>query len=277
MALIAFAIAKSVIVVGDHEQVSPSAVGQKLDVVGNLINVHLQGIPNCQLYDGRMSVYDLARQSFGGTICLLEHFRCVPDIIQFSNYLSYDGNIRPLRDQSSVSLGRHVVPYQVEAVFREGKVNREEALAVASLVVAAVEHEAYAGQSMGIVSLLGDEQAYEIEKLLLRHLTPEQFVKRRIICGNSAQFQGDERDVMFLSLVDTPRDGSPLPMRQQQQFKQRFNVAASRARNQMWVVYSLTPQSDLRPGDLRRRLIEHARDPGAMSRAIEQGAGASGV
>ena len=29
----------------------------------------------------------------------------------------------------------------------------------------------------------------------------------------------------------------------------------------MWVVHSLDPQSDLQPGDLRRRLIEHAQAP----------------
>ena len=69
MALLALAIAKQVVVVGDHEQVSPSAVGQDVNTVQNLIRLHLQGIPNSDLYDGKMSVYDLARQSFGGTIC----------------------------------------------------------------------------------------------------------------------------------------------------------------------------------------------------------------
>jgi very-short-patch-repair endonuclease len=52
-------------------------------------------------------------------------------------------------------------------------------------------------------------------------------------------------------------------------FKQRFNVAASRARDQMWVVHSLDPQSDLQPGDLRRRLIEHAQAPELLSRIPE--------
>jgi very-short-patch-repair endonuclease len=60
--------------------------------------------------------------------------------------------------------------------------------------------------------------------------------------------------------VDTPASGA-LHLRDQQMFKQRFNVAASRARDQMWVVHSLDPQTDLQPGDLRRRLIEHAQAP----------------
>jgi hypothetical protein len=95
MGLLAFYLGRQVIVVGDHEPVSPDAVGERLDETQHLIDEHLQGIPNADLYDGKQSVYDLAMQSFGGTICLREHFRCVPDIIQFSNHLSYDGKIKP--------------------------------------------------------------------------------------------------------------------------------------------------------------------------------------
>src|SRR5438046_9916978 len=80
MALAAPQPGKTVLVVGDHEQVSPSAVGQGLGIIQNLIFQYLPGIPNCDLYDGQISIYDLARQSFGGTTCLVEHFRCVPEI-----------------------------------------------------------------------------------------------------------------------------------------------------------------------------------------------------
>src|SRR5882757_1802089 len=89
LALVALYLGKAVLVVGDHEQVSPSAVGQDLGVIQNLIFQYLRGIPNSDLYDGQISIYDLARQSFGGTTCLVEHFRCVPEIIQFSNMVSY--------------------------------------------------------------------------------------------------------------------------------------------------------------------------------------------
>jgi hypothetical protein len=37
------------------------------------------------------------------------------------------------------------------------------------------------------------------------------------------------------------------------------------------VVYSIDPNAHLKSGDLRRRLIEHACDPQALLRAIEQG------
>src|SRR5205823_3644680 len=114
----------------------------------------------------------------------------------------------------------------------------------------------------GVISLVGEEQAYEVEGLLRRCLSPREFERRRIVCGNAAHFQGDERDVMLLTLVDVAKEGM-LPLRDQQTFKQRFNVAASRAKNQMWVVHSLDPNTDLKPEDLRRRLILHAQNSDA--------------
>jgi very-short-patch-repair endonuclease len=275
MALVALYLGKTVLVVGDHEQVSPSAVGQDLGIIQNLIFQYLQGIPNSDLYDGQISIYDLARQSFGGATCLVEHFRCVPEIVQFSNMISYDGRIKPLRDPSRVELRPHTIVHQVDGSSRDGKVNRREALEVASLIAAAIEQPEYqtnaagAPVSFGAVSLVGDEQAIEIESLLRTHLLPEQYERHHLLCGNAAQFQGDERDVVFVSLVDTAGRG-PLPLRDQQMFKQRFNVAASRARDQMWIVHSLDPGRDLKAGDLRRQLIEHAQDPIRLMLALEE-------
>src|SRR6266404_3746061 len=275
MALVALYLGKTVLVVGDHEQVSPSAVGQDLSVIQNLIFQYLRGIPNSDLYDGQISIYDLARQSFGGTTCLVEHFRCVPEIIQFSNMISYDYRIKPLRDASRVHLRPHTVAHRVTGSSRDGKINRQEALTVASLLAAAMEQPEYkkndTGQalSIGVVSLVGDEQAIEIDNLVRAHVSPDRYELHRVLCGNASQFQGDERDVVFISLVDTAERGS-LSLRDQELFKQRFNVAASRARDQMWIVHSLTPHNDLKADDLRRQLIEHAEDPARLMRALEE-------
>jgi very-short-patch-repair endonuclease len=268
MALIPFYMARRVVVVGDHEQVSPSAVGQDVAVVQQLIDEHLEDIPNSVLYDGQISVYDLARQSFGGAICLTEHFRCVPEIIEFSNHLSYGGRIRPLRDPSKATLKPHVIAHRVENGRAVNETNKGEALAIASLIRAAIDQPEYKNKSFGVVSLVGDDQALEIERLLLHHLPPSEYESRRVLCGNAAQFQGDERDVMFLSVVDSA-EASQLRLRSEQMFKQRFNVAASRARDQMWVVHSLDA-ADLKPKDLRRRLIQHAEDPAAVRLLMKQ-------
>jgi very-short-patch-repair endonuclease len=136
-------------------------------------------------------------------------------------------------------------------------------------VIAAAEQPEYADRTFGVISLVGDEQACLIDSLLRKNLSEKEFkLKHNILCGNPAQFQGDERDVIFLSLVDSS-DGGFLRVREESMFKQRFNVAASRARDQMWVVHSLDPRRHLKPEDLRRRLIEYAEDPYRALTALE--------
>ncbi len=267
------------IVVGDEEQVTPDAVGQRLDHVQRLIDTNLQGIPNSHLYDGQTSIYDLAKTAFGSVVALREHFRCVPEIIQFCNDLSYNLTIRPLREPKSAAVRPALIAHRVHG-FREGnrQTNQVEAEEIASLVVACLSDADYAlnefqqPTTFGVISLVGIEQALLIEEMLRRKLSPSTFAKHRLLCGNAAQFQGDERDVVFLSMVNGPPDDGQLPTLEagpRDLYKKRYNVAVSRARNELWVVHSLDPSTHLRPRDLRRRLIEHARDPQALLRAME--------
>ncbi len=266
-ALAAFTIAKQVLVVGDDKQVTPLGSFTKIDPVLALIQQMLQGIPNRLLYDGSTSVYDLAAQSFGETIRLVEHFRCVPDIIEFSNQLSYNGEIKPLREATSSPFSRHVVAHRITSTNSDKKRNFEEANEVAAMVAAMTQMPEYSNSSIGVIGLLGTEQPLLIDSILQRRIPMSAYSKHSILCGIPPQFQGDERDVILLSMVDTCQ-APPLSMRQDDKFKKRFNVAASRARNQLWVVHSLNPTTDLKPGDLRLRLIHHAENPGALKAAI---------
>jgi very-short-patch-repair endonuclease len=261
-ALVAFSMAKRVVVVGDDEQVSPLDIGTKVEDVMALQEEWLGDLPDKNLFDGRASAYEIARRSFpGGLIRLTEHFRCVPDIIAFSNSLSYKDEICPLRESSDAKVFPPVVAHRVQgARLDDSKINRTEAIEIASLVVAATEVEDYRGLELGAISLLGTEQALSIDTLLRRFLDPLTYSQRRIICGTAANFQGDERDVVFLSMVDSPKDG-PLALSTRDETKKRFNVAASRARDQLWVVYSLDVEKDLKPDDLRRKLLAHALAP----------------
>jgi very-short-patch-repair endonuclease len=278
-ALAALYLGREHIIVGDKEQVTPDAVGQRMQEVDQLIATELPGIPNSHLYDGQTSIYDLSETSFGGVVALREHFRCVPEIIQFSNDLSYNLTICPLREPLSAAVRPALIAHRVHGFRRErSRTNEVEAEEIASLVIACLEDPAYAHNefgkptTFGVISLLGDEQALLIEQMLRRRLSPNIFAERRLLCGNAAQFQGDERDVVFLSMVDGPPDDGPLRFLgagARDLFKKRYNVAVSRARNQLWVVHSLDPETHLQPGDLRRRLITHARDPQALLRLIE--------
>jgi hypothetical protein len=263
LGLVAFALGREIVVVGDHEQVSPYAVGQSTDRIQVLIDEILTDVPNRQLYDGKTSVYDLARQAFGGTVRLLEHFRCVPDIIQFSNQLCYGGEIRPLREEGASHVRPHLVAHHVPNGSVKNGVNKNEALEVASLVSAICKLEEYEECTIGVISMVGTAQALYIDSVLRKRLSVAEYQRRKVLCGNASQFQGDERDVIFLSMVDSPAD-SPLHLRQRDDARKVFNVAASRARDQLWVVHSLDLGRDLKRGDLRLLLIGHAEDPSAL-------------
>ena len=272
LGLVAFALAKEVVVVGDHEQVSPYAVGFGTDQMHELIDEILVDIPNKKLYDAKSSVYDLARQSFGGTIRLLEHFRCVPDIIQFSNQLCYNQEIQPLREASASPVRPALVPRYVENGEDDDKVNQAEALEIVSLILALTRFKQYDNSTIGVISLVGTDQAVYIDSMLRRRMTVSEYQKRRVLCGNAAQFQGDERDVILLSMVNSPaKNGKPLHLRSSDDVQKVFNVAASRARDQFWVIYSLEPERDLKTNDLRLKLIQHANNPdGLRSKKIEK-------
>jgi very-short-patch-repair endonuclease len=203
----------------------------------------------------------------------------VPEIIQFSNHLSYNQTIRPLREPLSATVRPALVPHRVNGYRDRGDTNSQEAEEIAALIIACIEQPEYAlnefglPTTFGIITLLADEQALPIDEILRQRLPDDARQKRRLLCGNAAQFQGDERDVVFLSVVDGPPNDGLLTMRDagpRDLYKKRYNVAVSRARNQLWVVHSVDPATHLKPGDLRRRLIEHARDPEVLLKLLDR-------
>jgi very-short-patch-repair endonuclease len=153
---------------------------------------------------------------------------------------------------------------------RRGDHNDEEALTIASLIVAAIDQPEYDSATFGVIALVGNTQAPLIDKLLRHKLPAAVYDERRIMCGNPSHFQGDERNIVFLSLVDAPTGTGLLrtvASGARDMYKKRYNVAASRAQDQMWVIHSMDRQAHLSPHDLRRRLLDHAHDPSASTDA----------
>jgi very-short-patch-repair endonuclease len=136
---------------------------------------------------------------------------------------------------------------------------------------ACMEQSEYAGKTFGVISLLGADQARYIETLISQDedIDAKEIEERRILCGDSSNFQGDERDVIFLSIVDSPSDpATPLSLQGfgvQDSTRKRYNVAASRARDQLWVIHSLDHNVNLKAGDIRKDLIEYALNPSSIT------------
>lgn len=263
---------KKVIVVGDDRQVTPLSVGTSEAAVDALCARHLEGrVKEPKLYDSRLSLYGLVQSMAFPAHMLVEHFRSVPEIIGWCSRLSYNGTIRPLRDASSSSLKPAVVPWRTRGTAGDNGVNEEEAQAVIRLLRAMIHDPAYDGKTFGIIPMrsVHGAQVNRIRRLLVENFDPREIERRRIHCGISAEFQGDERDVVILSLVDSAAPG--LPLRKEtdgadSMMKKRWNVAVSRARDQLWLVHSFDPAAQLKPDDLRRSLFDWA--DGVMSGTI---------
>ncbi|MDR0984387.1 MAG: AAA family ATPase, partial [Ruminococcus sp.] len=271
-------MAKKIIIVGDDKQVSPLAVGVETDKINKIRDMYIRDkIPNWHLFEAKTSVYDIALTTFQ-PLMLREHFRCLPEIIGYSNKLSYDLKIKPLRDSGTAKLDCPVVNYRVKDGERNGrrKINENEANSVVALISACIEQPEYNGLTFGVISLLGSEQSKLIQNKLFDKLSPAIIEERKILCGDSANFQGDERDVIFLSLVDSNEGDGTLRKSGEgvdNSTKQRYNVAASRAKEQLWIVHSLDYSADLKQGDMRRDLLEYAENPNgilALAETVEK-------
>lgn len=270
--LFLFYIAKKMVVVGDDQQISPYGVGIADEAIAGLQHHYLDGIPHHHALSAQSSLYGNAKIRFGQNIVLREHFRCMPEIIQFSNDLCYASNgtpLDPLRAYPANRLKPIVLRYVPDG-YRTGSaqnaLNEPEADALLAQIVACINDPRYAGCTMGVISLQGDAQAKLIEHKILERLEPEVIEERRLICGDAYAFQGDERQIMFLSMVAAPNER--IGALAADSARQRFNVAASRAQDQMWLFHSVNLDV-LSPTCMRHRLLSYMLNPGRQA-AIEK-------
>jgi very-short-patch-repair endonuclease len=257
-------LGKRIVVVGDDKQVSPTVIVDHSSV-HQLAAHHLADSPYAATWsDPQRSLFDEARAKYHDLITLVEHRRCVPDIIGFSNEIAYEPDgirLIPVRETGSSAFDP-VVPVFVPEGYVEGssttRRNPPEARSVVKAIKAAIADPRYDGKTMGVISLLGDAQARLIETMLLDEVGPLEISKRQLRCGVASTFQGSERDIIFLSMVAATDEDNRFAAQTKETAVQRYNVAVSRAKDQLWVFHSESLSSLTNPEDLRRRLLEYA-------------------
>ena len=267
-ALAALGIARKAVVVGDDKQISPQAIGTDEASVHELIRQHISDLPQAELLDIKTSLYDLSKMRFPGVIMLREHFRCLPEIIEFSNQLAYNGNILPLREQPADTTWRSVIDVHIRDGYRVPgtDTNPPEADFIIGKIAELCADPRYDGKTFGVISFLGDAQAQLIQGKLIDRLGEQEVERRRIRCGNAYHFQGDERHIMFISLVVAAGEGRRAGALTREADRQRINVAASRAQDQMWCVRSISAD-ELHPDDVRGRFIRYCQNPALVDDA----------
>ena len=232
---------KQWMIVGDGRQVSPTESFTAEAQIESL-RASLPDSPFRECFLPGHSFFDLCSQAYPiGRVVLTEHFRCSPEIIQFSNETYYQGRLQPLRLPTSSEFNKFaLVDIYVRNGRKIGKTNEAEADRIVSMIKDLVEeckrNRRSRPKSIGVISLVGDEQSRLIRGRLLDVIGPEAYNLHDILVGEPPSFQGSERDVVFLSMVSSP--GS-VPTQSQLMYHQRINVALSRARDRMVLVRSI--------------------------------------
>ena len=269
-------IAKKIVVVGDNKQISPQFIGMNKDTVNLMRAGLIRDIPFCDTIGITNSFFDLASVRYKSQICLREHFRCMPEIIQFSNNLCYSATpLIPLKQYGAGRLSPTVMTKYVSGGYQKGtekrEINKPEAQALVDFVEQCRYDERYKSKTFGVIGVLGTEQSKLISSMLLERIGPQEFEKRQLVCGNAYAFQGDERDVMFLSMVTAPTDefGKPVKFATlgSDDYQKIYNVAASRAKEQMILFHTVT-LNDLSTNCYRYKLLEYCLNPKVETSSI---------
>jgi very-short-patch-repair endonuclease len=253
------------VVIGDDKQVSPAAVGVDQQQLRDLAAHYLADDPyRSSWQDPQRSLFDEAKMRYGGLLTLTEHRRCVAEIIGFSNRVAYEPEgvrLVPVRQYGADRLEPIKAVHLPEGytVGTTNKVNPVEVAAIVDQVGKCIADPRYDGLTFGVISLLGVAQAKAIHNKLMERVPPEEWRARDLRCGDSADFQGSERDVMFLSMVAaTPEPDRRLGVLTARSFVQRYNVAASRAKDQMWLFHSVAlAEVEGNVEDMRFQLLDY--------------------
>ncbi|MGY0465402.1 AAA domain-containing protein [Kitasatospora sp. cg17-2] len=260
-------LAPRIIVVGDDKQCTPPVTGfGRTQQIQDRLTAHLPEVPAHlrQLYMPHSNLYQLLSALFPSTIRLQEHFRCMPEIIGWSSATFYTPpGLIPLRQYGGERLDPLLTHY-IEGGVAEGRDSRirnpKEAAAIVDCLAELTADPTYENKTMGVIVLQGTfGQVKLLEQLIEQRLPAPVRERHRIRVGTPAQFQGDERHVVLLSMVVDRVRRIAGGLRSEQQ---AYNVAASRAQDQMRLFYSVPPDQ-LKPGDLRLNLLGYMQNPPA--------------
>jgi hypothetical protein len=173
-------------------------------------------------------------------ILLDEHYRSLPQIIEFSNRHFYGGSLRVMSRRPDTIGLRSVELKRVSGKRRKEGYNVEEADAIIKeierIAKAESKRDPRSKSSVGVLSPYRDQVNY-LNKALAAKLKPRALQDHQVTVGTAHTFQGDERDIMLISFaVDPTSHRATLTFLNQENL---FNVAVTRARQRQVIFTSL--------------------------------------
>lgn len=190
---------KKLVIVGDDKQISPISVGIPIEDIKDLQNKYLKSTRLGVGFDMETSLYDLAQNVCGSKkVVLKEHFRCLPEIIEFSNINFYSSQINCLKVRSNKNkIKNPIKSYFIEdAVIKNAGtnlINEKEIEKIIELLKEFEANEDYSGKTVGIIVLQNSNaQIKAINNSIWKNLSTEFIKNINLKVGTTYDFQGDE-------------------------------------------------------------------------------------
>lgn len=250
--------ARAVAIVGDPYQTSPPSFKRhdhleaaRRRISDEVVRDRLE--PTSSLWTIADSVID--------RITLTEHFRCPPEVIGWAQKHIYE-NIADLRLQVVTGTDprrpKPVVAVDVPDGYRAGDCNDVEAERLLEELAEVLDDVPAWVRDIGVIALK-PAQASSLQKAIFDRFDQRDLERFDLRVGTAYEFQGAQRDLVMISMVDSPPEAGKTHHRRTQDTDtlNQLNVAVSRARRQLRLYHSIQPGA-YKTDDVRRWLLEHA-------------------
>ncbi|MEM9981199.1 MAG: DEAD/DEAH box helicase, partial [Bacteroidota bacterium] len=235
--------AKRVVVVGDAKQLRHISFLSRAKQTKLQEDLQLSHYDTFKLNYREQSILDIVHYSLQkqSQIHLLnEHFRSLPDIIQFSNQYFYNNALHIMTQNLHNQAKKGLVLVQQSGERDKKGHNPSEAQFIIDRIKAIIQQETSLTQqvchSIGVLSPFRDQVDY-LSKTIKAQFSLEQITKHQIEVGTAYSFQGNERDIMFISwVVDKQSASGSFSYLNKEDV---FNVSITRARVKQYVITSI--------------------------------------
>jgi superfamily I DNA and/or RNA helicase len=248
---IAMNLAERVIIAGDHKQLPPTVKSKEAEQLGLT-----------------ETILDRMADHLEESVLLTTQYRMHPKILGFSNKQFYDGKLMSApsihaRELGEVALDPLVFIDTSGCGFQEAynpetrsRSNREEYLILREHLLSILDH--LEGHSIGIISPYKDQV-----RLITQELEEDEILQHLDMEVNSIDgFQGQEKDVIYLSLVRSNDDGELGFLKDYR----RLNVAMTRARLKLIIIGDM---ATLGTDPVYLQLADHVEKNGRYQSAWE--------
>jgi len=199
-----------------------------------------------------------------------EHYRSMPDIIDFSNQQFYNSQLKIMTATPTTLADKSVFLHLINGQRNTKGHNEEEADAIVKMIQTIIEKESELDknicQNIGILSPFRAQVTY-IKSKLRKVIDVKNMKRHRILVGTPHQFQGEERDIMMLSFA-VDKDTHPSTFLYLNK-PDVFNVSITRARSLQHIFTSVDLEK-LKPKYLFTQLLQQANTPVKTNKALSK-------